>query len=127
MSESTPSKLSEMSQKTEFKVTELNRDNYPVWRWQTYNVARAKGLEGALKGEKVSEQMDQQALAFIGSTLDKENQMLVIGCNKTHEVMKRLEIIYENKTSFEKQELLSRLHGFSIASISEIAKSLSEI
>jgi len=116
----------EKSIKMDFVVDKLESDNYTVWKWQAMNILRAKNLVDALNAN-ASRDVDRQALALIGSALDKDNKMLVVGCSTAKEVWDRLESVYENKTTFEKQELLSKLHSFKIDTATDIAKPLGEI
>jgi len=112
--------------KLDFNVDKLESDNYIVWKWQALNILRAKNLMSALEDD-AEPLVDLQALALIGSALYKDNKMMVVGCSTTKQVWNRLESIYENKTTFEKQEFLSKLHSFKIDSVANIAKPLGEI
>lgn len=115
------------NQKLDLKICESQADNYVVWRWQALNVLRANGLEETIAKEDSKGIKVDKALALLGSSLNQENQMLVCGCKSAYELWQRLEGIYEDKTTFEKQELLRRLHAYKISSPSEVVKGLSEI
>ena len=120
-----------MSSKLEYAIDKLEADNYVVWKWQMENVLRAKNLYEVVSSDIKEEEdesitrSNEQAMALIGSGLNRENKMLVVGCTSAHQIWSRLESIFENKTSFEKQELLSKLHSYKIERIKNVAHDLS--
>lgn len=119
--------VSSIDTKVDYHLEKLDSENYVTWRWQISNVLRAKNLESAIINQNVSGQIQQSALALIGSALDNENKMLVVGCTSAFEVWSRPESIYENKTTFETQALLEKVHSFRISSIDNIAQALGQL
>lgn len=113
--------------KVDYQVEKLEQTNFTTWKWQILNVLKAKRLETAIATGQVENHIQQSALALIGSALNEENKMLVVGCQTAIEVWQRLESVYENKTTFEKQELLSQLHSYRITSVANVAKALGEM
>lgn len=114
----------------------LSNSNYAVWKWQLGSLLKAKGLyEVATTGqpkkgdEAKFEEKKNQAHALIASTLhvDTTNKMKVLNCKDGYEIWMRLQNIYENKTSFEKQNLLGKLHTYKITSVRKVSESLAEI
>lgn len=122
-----------MNSKLDFKIEKLEGDNYVTWRWELINILKAKQLWEVVENAPVSpmkakdQEKDDQAMALLGSSLGRENKMLVVGCTNSHDVWTRLESVFENKTTFEKQELLRKLHSYKIETSSDVAKHLSEI
>lgn len=116
------------SQKIEFKLHTLGKDNYTIWKQHTKNVLEAKNLLSAVEHPTILDQgKERLARALLTSALDSDNQMKVINCNSAHAIWKRLESVYENKTTFEAQNLHNKLHSFKIQNLSQVAKSLGEI
>lgn len=113
--------------KIDFKIDKLEDDNYVTWKWQLVNILKAKVLYKAVTEKTVDESINRQALALLGSALSQDNMALVVGCESAYEVWKRLELIFENKTTFEKQELLGKLHSYRIDKGTDLAKSIMEI
>lgn len=120
------SKMARTDVKLDLKICELASDNYVTWSWQAKNVLRANNLESAISSDADIERSNK-ALALLGGSLNLENQRLVCGCTTAKELWERLQMIYENKTSFENQELLRSLHSYKIRSASDVIHGLSEI
>lgn len=97
--------------KLDYRIDKLEDDNYVTWKWQIMNVFKAKNLYEAVNSQHVDEVSSRQALALLGSALSRVNMALVVGCDTAFEAWQRLEIVFENKTTFEKQELLGKLHS----------------
>lgn len=121
------SSLSQHDVKLDYKICKLENDNYVTWKWQIINILKAKQLYKADDMDDEDDMADKQALALLGSALNNDNMALVVGCETAFEVWKRLELIFENKTTFEKQELLGKLHSYKIESSTDLAKSLMEL
>lgn len=115
------------SSKLDIKVIKLEDNNYVVWKRHFINVLKAKSLYTAVVNEGVEESIDQQTLALLGSALSEDNMALVVGCSSAYEAWQRLELIYENKTTFEKQDLLGKIHSYKIDRLADIGRSLMEI
>lgn len=114
----------------EYCLEKLEGGNWVEWKWQTENVLKAKKSYDVLiqpNDNKVDEDKDQQALALIGGALGHEAKRLVISSSHAWEAWKELCVVYEHKTSFEKQDLLCKLHSFKIENLSNIATNLSEL
>lgn len=112
----------------------LDGSNYAIWKWQIESILKSKGLYEVTKtgqpakGEEARlEEKKNQAQALIASTLDSTNKMKVLNCRNANEIWTRLQSIYENKTSFEKQNLLGKLHTYKIKSTREVSASVAEI
>lgn len=99
----------------EYRTQILERGNYVIWKRHITNVLEAKGLEEVLARETLGPK-EQKARALLTSSLSADNQMKVINCTTAHKIWKRLESIYENKTSFEKETLIGKLHTYKISS-----------
>lgn len=110
--------------KLDFKIDKLEEDNYVTWKWQLVNILKAKKLYSAVTDEDCNDSSSRQALGLIGSALSRENMALVVGI---FEAWIRLEIVFENKTTFETRELLGKLHSYKIDKFTDVAKSLMDI
>jgi len=109
---------------------ELTGTNYVTWKWQMLCVLEAKGLQSVVKPtdeSKPNAQDESMVKAILCTSLSLENQRLVVNCEKAFDVWKRLEEIHENKTTFEKQALLRKLHNYKISSPSGVAVALAEL
>lgn len=113
--------------KVEFRLHVLEKNNYIIWKTHTKNVLEAKGLVAAIEGELADSLREKQARALLTSALSSENQMKVINCDSAYKIWKRLEAIYENKSSFEKENLLNKLHSFKISSAREIPTAIGQM
>lgn len=95
------------------------------------NILSAKGLEEAIKvppdPKNIDNRKDKEAKAIIGGALGVEAQSLVVGTNYAFEAWRELTTIYENKTAFEKQDLLSKINSFEIERLSNIAQQIGEV
>lgn len=105
----------------------MEEDNYVTWKWQIVNVFRAKNLFNAISSQDVEEANSRQALALLGSSLSRENMALVVGGETAFEAWRRLEIVFENKTTFEKQELLGKLHSYKMEKVTEVPNMLMDV
>lgn len=116
------------SAKLEVKLHTLGKDNYTIWKQHTKNVLEAKNLIDAVQQEQIVDSLkEKQARALLTSALDADNQMKVINCQSAHRIWKRLESIYENKTTFEAQNLYNKLHTYKIHQVSQVSKAIGEI
>jgi hypothetical protein len=113
--------------KIDFKLHILEKHNYTIWKAHTKNVLEAKGLLPAIEAELPNSTREKQARALLTSALNSDNQMKVINCDSAFKIWKRLEAIYENKSSFEKENLLNKLHSFRISSSREISSGISQM
>jgi len=111
----------------DFKLHILEKNNYTIWKAHTRNVLEAKGLMAAIESELLNSSRERQCRAILTSALSNDNQMKVINCNSSFKIWKRLEAIYENKSSFERENLLNKLHSYKIASSKEIAGAIGEM
>lgn len=121
------------------RVEVLDGTNYMIWKWQLSAVLSAKGLTETIEGdeeviggrEKVdaANTANKERLAFslIASTLDRSNKLKVLDCKTPREIWLRLESLYENKTGFETQSLLGKLHNFRISNSKQVGESIGEI
>lgn len=95
------------------------------------NILSAKGLEETIKvppdPKNIDNRKDKEAKAIIGGALGVEAQSLVVGTNYAFEAWRELTTIYENKTAFEKQDLLSKINSFEIERLSNIAQQIGEV
>ena len=106
----------------------LDGSNYAIWKWQIEGLLKVKKLYEVVESNiKPDADKDCQAKVLIASSLNRSNKMKVINCSTAYETWKRLESIYENKTSFEKQNLLGKLHSYRIKSHNQLSESISEI
>lgn len=121
------SNSSNMDQKSEFKLFNLNQENYVAWKWQFKNVMKARNLSKVFGEESVSDSTDAQALAILGSALNEENILKIINCITFKEAWKAIEACYENKTTYEPQALYRRLNSFKISSAREVSSGISEM
>lgn len=110
----------------EFRTQILDRSNYVIWKRHMKNVLEAKGLLETTETEVVGSK-EHKARALLTSSLSADNQMKVINCETAYKIWKRLESIYENKTSFEKETLIGKLHTYKISSASQLSNSISEM
>lgn len=114
--------------KLNYKLHILDKNNYTIWKRHTLNVLDAKNLLAAILSDGVVEPgKEKQARAILTSALDDENQMKVINCSTARAIWKRLEGTYENKTTFEAQNLLSKLHSYKIKSPSEVSLAIGQM
>lgn len=123
------------------KFDELNESNYALWEWQIKAYLRARNLDKAIErpisfnggdGSSIQpipleQQMERKAFALIISTLSRTNKLKVLDCLTSYDIWTRLASIYTNKTSYESQALLGRLHSYKIESASKISESISEM
>lgn len=114
-------------QRLDFRIDKLEHANYVTWKWQLVNVLKAKNLYNAVISEDADDLSSRQALALLGSALSRDNMALVVGCESALKAWSRLEVVFENRTTFEKQELLCHLHSYKIEKFEDVAKSLMEI
>lgn len=92
------------------------------------NILVAKELEDyVIKGIGQGSSREKQARALLTSALSVENQMKVLSCNTSNEIWLRLESTFENKSSFERENLLSKFHSFRIKRASELSQGISQI
>lgn len=113
--------------KIEYRLHILEKKNYTVWKAHMKNILEAKGLLAEVVNELGNSTKESQARALLTSALSDDNQMKVINCGTAFKIWKRLEALYENKTSFEKEHLLSKLHSYKIKSAAEISNAVSEM
>jgi hypothetical protein len=111
----------------EYRLHILEKNNYTVWKVHMRNILEAKGLIAAMDADRGSPAKESQARALLTSALSENNQLKVINCQTAYRIWKRLEALYENKTSFEKEHLLSKLHSYKIQSASEISKAIGDM
>ena len=110
MSESNRELVPIMEQRLEYKLHILEKHNYIIWKQHTTNILEAKGLLGIVSGTVVDAAKERQARALLTSALSDDNQMKVINCLTASTIWSRLQAIYENKRSFEKQNLRKTTH-----------------
>ena len=116
-----------MSERQEFKVLKLDRNNYVIWKWQFQNVARAGGL-GELFGEgEITQEKDGKGLALLGSALSDDNILKIVNCTSFRQAWQTIEQCYENKTSYEPQFLYRKLNSFKIKTAADVSSGLSEM
>lgn len=114
--------------RNDYRLMILQEDNYTAWKWQMTMVLQSKNLWKYVNDPTVPlDSKANQAAIFLGTTLSENNMLRVINCTTARQIWITLESIYENKSSSEKQMLLSKFHQFKITSINEISKSLGEI
>lgn len=119
---------SRMDTKIEYRLHTLEGSNYTIWKQHTKNVLEARNLLNVvLSTESTDEAKERQAHALLTSALNADNQMKVINCGTANKIWSRLEAIYENKSSFEKENLLNKLHSYKIKSASNISQAISEM
>lgn len=103
-------------------------ENWTIWKWQVRNYLEAKQLDYYIDNNDIkSVQRARQAKAIISGLLDRKNTLKVLHCQSAYEIWKHLESVYENKTSFELQNLLGQFYNFKITSLSTIHESISQI
>lgn len=119
--------LSGEPSKLEYRLHILDKKNYTVWKKHMTNVLEAKNLLISVQVEDTDKARDSQTRALLTSALSIDDQMKVINCHTAYKVWKRLEALYENKTSFEKEYLLGRLHTYKIGASSEVSTGISEM
>lgn len=116
------------SRDSEYKVHQLGKNNYIIWKKHMKNILTAKGLlDAVISDTSPTDPKENKARAILTSALNADNQMKVISCDTAHQIWKRLESIYENKTNWEKFNLIEKLHSFKIRSSSEIPDAISEM
>jgi hypothetical protein len=114
--------------KFEYRLHTLEKHNYTIWKAHTRNVLEAKGLLAETLSEQVVDSTkEMQARALLTSALSEDNQMKVINCQSAYRIWKRLEAIYENKSSFERENLLNKLHSYKIRSTKEVSTAISDM
>lgn len=116
-----------MSDKFDYKLSKLTKDNYVTWKWQFKNILRAKKLDKVLIDGNFQADMDAQALALLGSALDEENMLKIINCETFGNAWNAIEVCFENKTAYEPQNLFRRLNSFKMNSASEVSQGVSEL
>lgn len=119
-----------MEDDNKYRIEILDGSNYAIWKWQMLSILKAKGLNGVINAAKLESAdlpKDSQAHALIASSLNRSNKMKVINCQTAKDIWTRIESIYENKTSFEKQTLLGKLHNYKIRSTHELSTAISDI
>lgn len=114
-------------QKHDFVLHKLDKLDYIIWKRHTHNVLEAKSLWKVVIGLEQNPTKEIQARALLTSALSAENQMKVISCNDASSIWKRLKGIHENKSSFERENLLNRLHSYKIRSAKEISRAVGEL
>lgn len=119
--------VSTIAPKLDLKLYKLEKHNYTIWKIHTTNVLQVKDLYEAVQYETPDTIKERQARALLTSALSEDNQMKVINCVSAHKIWKRLEALYENKSSFERENLLNKLHSYKIRSAKDISKSVSEM
>lgn len=113
--------------KIEYRLHVLENNNYTIWKQHTKNVLEAKGLLEVVTGTVQDARLESHARALLTSALSAENQMKVINCEKAKRIWTRLEAIYENKSSFEKENLLNKLHSYKINNGKDVSKAIGEM
>ena len=115
-------------ERMDLSLVKLGPEPYVSWKRHMTNVLKAKGLYGVVVGdEKPDAIQDCQTQALLGSALDKVNRMNIIDCTTAKDIWLRLESIYEMKTSFETQNLQTKLNTYKIPSLAKISESIAEI
>jgi len=104
----------------------LEDDNWVAWKWHMTRFLRSKNLMDAIEGQVVGIKNDV-VLTHIGNALSKKAKELIVAQESAYQAWRILEIVYENKRTFEKQDLLARLHGFRFKSNRTIADDFSEL
>lgn len=117
-----------MSEKQDYKLLQLEKDNYVLWKWQFRNILKAKKLMKVLEpGEVEDVDKDAQALALLGSALSPNEMLKIINCQTFKDAWRTIEENFENKTTYEPQSLFVRLNSFKINSAVEVSQGISEI
>ena len=119
--------VADVPQRIEYKLHTLEKSNYITWRVHMTNILEAKGLLEATQTELVSGSLERQARALLTSALSDDNQMKVVNCHTAYKIWKRLEATYENKSSFERENLLNKLHSYKISSGKDISNAISDM
>lgn len=116
------------SSRGDYRMHILDSTNYTIWSQHTKNVLEAKGLLDAVKDDaKVDVNIECQARAILTSSMNADNQMKVINCKTAFKIWTRLKSIYSNTSSFQKENLLNKLHSYKISSTAEISQGISEM
>lgn len=116
------------SRTIEYIIHVFDGTNYVIWKRHTENILEALNLLDIVKEHDDNRRYEERkARTLLTSALNEENQMKVISCKTAAEIWSRLEAIYENKTSFEKLNLLGKLHSYKITSALNIATAIGEI
>lgn len=114
--------------RVDYKLHILESSNYVIWKQHTMNILEAKCLLDMVVDETAADaRRERQARALLTSALSSDNQMKVINCKSAYKIWKRLEAIYENKSSFEKENLLIKFHGYQIKSLANISQNIGEL
>lgn len=123
-----------MDTRIDYKIQTLEQHNYTVWKQHTLNILEAKELADVVINGPGREPLEpltamkcRQAKALLTSALSVSNQMKVINCATAHDIWNRLEAINENKSSFERENLLNRFHSYKIRSASEIPDGIGQL
>lgn len=126
-SKQSDSRQSEGQDRIEYKLHILNKNNYHIWKKHIHNVLDAKNLLEEVESDVIGTVREKQARALLTSALDETNQMIVIDCESAFDIWTRLESAYENKTSYQTENLMGRLFNYKIKSLATIKQSLAEI
>jgi len=113
--------------KIDFKMMRLDSSNYVGWKLQLSAVLKAKKIHECVTGNSLDPEKELQAYAFLLSAVDSDHLLKIVDCTTSKAVWDRLESIYENKTTYEKQTLLQKFNSYKIPSLSEMSKSIGEI
>lgn len=116
-----------MSERQDYKLVQLEKDNYVTWKWQMKNILKAKKLESVLLFDNKDMDKDTQALAILGSALSQNEMLKIINCETFKDAWKAIEENYENKKTYEPQSLFARLNSYKINSASEVSQGVSEM
>jgi len=114
------------SLKIDFCGEKLDDDNWVAWKWHMTRFLRSKNLIDVIQGP-IGGTKNDVVLTHIGNALSKKAKGLVVAQESAFEAWKILETVYENKTTFEKQDLLAKLHSFRFKNNGTIADDFSEL
>lgn len=113
---------------TNYKFYTLNATNYGTWKWQFTNVMRAlKYIPKLLNKDHDNPEMDAEALALLGSTIDEKNARTIQNYTTFREAYEAIIKMHENKTTDEKQSLFERLNSYRVKDVSSVNEGISEI
>jgi len=116
----------ESNLKIEFCGDKLEDDNWVGWKWHITKFLRSKNLIDVIQGD-IGGTRNDVVLTLIGNALSKKAKGLVVAQESAFEAWRILETVYENKTTFEKQDLLAKLHSFRFKNNGKIADDFSEL
>lgn len=109
------------------EVFRLTGANYTSWKFQMERHFKARGLFKVVMGVEDDSARDIRAQDILVSSLSQDHILRVIDCSTSAEMWARLESIYENKTPYEKQELMKAFNNYRIGKRDDMGKAIGEI